>query len=221
VEHSFASFCQRYLRLLKQRNAALKSGETSSLGVWDKEFVEMGVKITQYRQDYLKNLLPFIQEAGISLLALPLAFHYHQGWAEDYSFEEALNAALSKDQRFGYTSVGPHRAEVVITSEQHPAAQAFSRGQQKLLICALHLAQAQHLWIKLGKKCVYLVDDVTSELDPHNRHRLLSLLHQQNHQVFLTGVEPACLQEIYETFGGEMFHVEHGSLKQLDNLVIP
>lgn len=216
VEHSFTVLCQRYQRLLKQRNAALKQfSRSSSLQAWEKELIEVGEKITNHRKQYLVGLLPFINEAREYLLpAFNIQINYEQGWQPNLSLEAALQGALSQDQRFGYTSVGPHRAELAITLDAHDAHQVLSRGQQKLLICALHLAQAKQLHACTGKKCLFLIDDLASELDEVNRKQLIAALAKAGHQLFLTGTEEAPWRGISEQYEGQMFHVEHGCITQ-------
>jgi DNA replication and repair protein RecF len=212
VEHSFASLCQRYQRLLKQRNAALKQRSSGpSLLAWERDLVEIGEKISTYRVKYLDELLVCAQQMQARLLPdLPITFQYQQGWDRSLSFEEALAGALFQDQKWGYTSVGPHRAEIVMQVQKFPAHQVLSRGQQKLLICVLYLAQAQHLYALTGKKCVYLIDDLASELDKCNRQAVLQVLAEQNHQIFITGVDDLAWEG---EFAGEMFHVEHGRIQ--------
>jgi DNA replication and repair protein RecF len=219
VEPSFSELCQRYQRLLKQRNAALKQSRGKSLQVWDKEFIAVGEKITALRQSYLVSLLPFADKATQDLLPLlPIHFEYEQGWSPTCSLEEALGDALGQDARLGYTSVGPHRAEINVTMEKFAAHQVLSRGQQKLLICALHLAQAQQLYASQGRKCLFLIDDLASELDNTNRQRLLARIATQNHQLFLTGVDAGGWQGVCEQYGGEMFHVEQGSVRSYEEI---
>lgn len=217
VEPAFSSLCQRYHRLLKQRNAALKQNTPAkALQIWEKELAEVGEKITFFRQRHLMQLKPFLEAARQALLpAMAIEFSYEKGWSESLSLEEALLNVLSQDMRWGHTSVGPHRAEIEVCLEGFAAHQVLSRGQQKLLICAFHLAQAQQLFAATGKKCLYLIDDLASELDIDNRARLLHHLANQGHQVFLTGVEFQGWQDICEQFGGEMFHVEHGKVHSL------
>jgi len=210
VEHSFGALCLRYQRLLKQRNALLKQRcLPEHLVVWDRELVAIGEKITGYREKYMQVLLAHIQKTQAQLLPLPhVDFQYQQGWDPLLSLEEALARALTKDRKWGYTSVGPHRAEIVITAEGFSAHQVLSRGQQKLLICAMYIAQAEDLFERRGKKSVYLMDDLASELDRVGRQKVLRRLAEQNHQVFMTGVELPEREE-WEAMG-KMFHVEHG-----------
>jgi DNA replication and repair protein RecF len=214
VEHSFSEVCQRYQRLLKQRNAALKQRERgASLQVWERELAELGEKITLLRQQHLAALMPFIEQAKNALLpTLPIQIEYEQGWKQGVSLATAISQAYAQDERWGYTSVGPHRADITFTIQTFPAQQVLSRGQQKLLICALHLAQAQQLAASTGKKCLYLLDDLASELDSRNRQRVLAHLAENAHQVFITGVDPHGWAEVCQQFGGEMFHVEHGQV---------
>ena len=81
VEHSFGACCQRYQRLLKQRNAALKHPRNGSPSIWEKELAEVGEKITFYRKEYLKDLLPAIQIILKRLLpTLNLQVQYLNGW---------------------------------------------------------------------------------------------------------------------------------------------
>lgn len=214
VEPAFGQVCQRYQRLLKQRNAALKHSQGRERMAWDHELVLMGEQLANYRQQYLNSLLPTLARVQQKLLpeALPIVTSYEAGWDTSVSLEQALGAALRQDQRLGYTSKGPHRADLLMTLEGFPLGQVLSRGQQKLWIAALYLAQAAHLAQVHGKRCLYLLDDLTSELDKDNQQRLLSLLIEQGHQVFLTGVSAKEWQDAIPTNLRSMFHVEQGAL---------
>jgi DNA replication and repair protein RecF len=216
VEPAFGRICQRYQRLLKQRNAALKQLRSQALPAWDHELAEMGEQLAQYRQQYLTNFLPYLQMTQAKLLPdLPIDVQYEAGWEAELSLAECLAQALRQDQRYGYTSVGPHRADLMMMVEGFPASQVLSRGQQKLWIAALYLAQAEHLAAEHGKRCLYLLDDLTSELDASGQQRLLSLLGEQGHQVFLTGVCAKGWQDYIAEEYRTMFHVEHGSVVRL------
>lgn len=213
VEPRFGQICQRYQRLLKQRNAALKQANPSQLMVWDHELAQMGEQLAAYRQRYLTSLMPYLLAMQEKLLpsCLPIQAHYLAGWDTAQSLEAALEKALRQDKRYGYTSVGPHRADLLMTLEGFAVGQVLSRGQQKLWIAALYLAQAAHLAAIQGKRCLYLLDDLTSELDPGNQQRVLRLLDEQGHQVFLTGVTAKDWQEVIPAERRAMFHVEQGA----------
>lgn len=217
VEPRFGQTCQRYQRLLKQRNAALKQPMGPDLSAWDHELAQVGEDIAHFRQAYLQSLMPTLTKVQEKLLpaSLPIELCYEAGWDTSLSLKEALAKALRQDQRMGYTSKGPHRADILMTLEGFPVGQVLSRGQQKLWIAALYLAQAAHLASHHDKRCLYLLDDLTSELDANNQQRLLELLGEQGHQVFLTGVSAEGWQDFIPTDDRKMFHVEQGTLTSL------
>lgn len=215
VEHSFVGEHQRYQRTLKQRNAALKQGRhPRECMLWDAELVRLGERIALLRETYLEALKPFIEAACESWLpGFDFSLHYSPGWKEG-GLADALCQAQSKDARYGFTTVGPHRAELEICVRGYPAHHVLSRGQQKLLIFAFYLAQGQQLWRQLGKKSVFLIDDLASELDLLNQKRLLAALNQQGHQVFLTATEHNIAFDTYGADNQTVFHVEHGKIRQ-------
>lgn len=217
VEPRFGQVCQRYQRLLKQRNAGLKQALGPQLVAWDHELAQMGEELACYRQNYLQSLNPYLIKVQEKLLpqSLPIEVRYEAGWNTALSLAQALQNALRQDSRYGYTSVGPHRADILMTLEGFPVGQVLSRGQQKLWISALYLAQAEHLAMVHGKRCLYLLDDLTSELDAQNQQRLLSLLDEQGHQVLLTGVTAKDWQDYIPKERRKMFHVEQGAFTPL------
>jgi len=211
VEHSVAHY-QQYQRLLKQRNAALKTSQP--LVIWEKDLALTGEAITQAREAYLLALLPWIERHLSYLLPdVSVSFHYEKGWEEGVSLSQALQKTLSIDARCGHTTMGPHRAELKIEVVGFPAHQLLSRGQQKLVVIALQLAQAQHLRETQHKSCLFLLDEMGAELDALNRQKTLPLL-MKDHQVFLTGTDPHLIDSsLQEREDGKMFHVEHGQVK--------
>lgn len=209
VEHSFAALCQTYHRALKQRNAALKSrfkGGSVELRYWEETLSATGERIAHQRRDYFASLDPFIKEACQRWLPdVSVEMTYFSGWKEE-SLSAAIENARMKDFQWGFTSVGPHRGELDICVQGFPAHQVLSRGQQKLLMFALYLAQAQQLTKLFGKKSVFLIDDLSSELDPDNREKILTTLQTHQYQVFLTAIN---LDTIQMESNAIMFHVEH------------
>ena len=97
----------------------------------------------------------------------------------------------------------------------HNAVDVLSRGQQKLVVCALRIAQGHLVNRARRKQCIYLVDDLPSELDEQHRHALCGLLQDLNCQVFITCVDHELLRDGWRTDTPvAMFHVEHGRITQ-------
>lgn len=211
VEPGFHNAWQRYQRALKQRNSLLKQQEVKPefLLVWNKELVETGEQIDRFRTDYLNNFLKVFQEILPLLLPQEIKVSYQRGWAADFGLADALKRSFGSDLKMGYTGVGCHRADLQFLVDRVPAHEVLSRGQQKLLVIALSLAQGQLLLEQTQKSSIYLIDDFPSELDPANRMRVFELLQKLNSQVFITGIEESAFAAFLEKEPESgVFHVE-------------
>lgn len=219
VEPTFVSHWRRSRQALAQRNRLLKSAriEESQLRVWDQELVSSANEIDRYRQSYMDEILPDFNEIYACLAQKAeygaLSIAYKRGWDAETSLREALIGSRAQDIKYGASQVGPHRADIEIRIGRRRALEVLSRGQQKLLICALKIAQGKLLSKKIGRQCVYLVDDLPAELDTENRKRVLTQLHLLKSQLFLTSVEKDALS-IAPGEGVDMatFHVERGTI---------
>ena len=121
--------------------------------------------------------------------------------------QQALAEAASTDRSRGFTGVGPHRADLRLRVEGNPAHQVLSRGEGKLFVVGLVLAQARFLRDGHGRRPLVLVDDLASELDEHSRDLFFSELQRLRAQSFITTVS----WNLVETMRGEgvrLFHVE-------------
>lgn len=232
VEHSFFHTWQRYKRALQQRNAALKQVKERGVGavlIWDPELIEMGEKLTSMRNTYLQAWeVAFKEILGHLLKVNAVELRFRAGWEdEDKSLKEALEGALFKDKLIGYSTVGPHRADFSFWIDGVPAKSVLSRGQLKLFISALFLAHSQMLYIHSGSRGLFLMDDLTSELDSRASRRFLETLDalEGEGQVIMTSIEKDSVEDFLlsskmKMKGREegMFHVEHGVILKKEGL---
>jgi DNA replication and repair protein RecF len=87
-----------------------------------------------------------------------------------------LGERLESDLERGFTGHGPHRDEVVLRREARELRAYGSRGQQRLALLALLLAEREALAESRGTPPLMLLDDVMSELDAGRRTRLIDVL---------------------------------------------
>lgn len=227
MEHDFWEAWQAFKVGLAQRNSILKAsvGRRMTAGVltaWQGVFVEAAIKVDAVRKQFLGNLMPVAQ--AILQAWLPgrsLELKYSQGWAEAEEFAATLEANLSLDLMLGFTSKGPHRADIDIMLDGAPAKEFLSRGQQKLLVCALLLARSQLLVAQQQKRSIFLFDDLHAELDENSSRRLLAGLGALQSQVFITNIAREailrCLAGV--TAEARFFAVETGKTLLQDNVI--
>lgn len=215
VEPNFQIVWAQYQRAIKQRNALLRENRPEELSFWNTSVVEHGERLHEYRQQVITQLLPYTEYYIEQLLpGVNLSIQYRQGWRSDLTLSEALHSSLETDLVQKYTTVGPHRADLILTSEQQRVTDQFSRGQLKLLLCVLKLAQLDYLKGVTGKTPVVLIDDLPAELDREHRRLLLSLLHRLQNQVFVTTTDRSHL-DYSDGRDIKVFHVEHGEIKEV------
>lgn len=210
VEPNYHGIWNRYQQVLKQRNAALKAGwSNTAIAHWNAELAKTAVQITEFRERYIIRLQQEHHIISHYFLGLSeINFDYQRGWNSDLDFETAMNITQSEDRDRGVTQIGPHRADLKILVGQHPARDAISRGQQKILATSLILAQSRHVRGP-HKNTVILVDDLPAELDRNHRHRLVKALADTDAQVFLTATDDSIVTEIMElNVPYCVFHVE-------------
>ena len=218
VEHRFFDQWQRFQRCIKQRNKLLRRGKMrdQELAVWTRDLVASGNAINDYRKAYFSLLTPrfnvMMSRLAPSLKEVEL--RYRQGWDKQVSYEEALENSASTDLERGFTHIGPQRADIKVVYDGHLAADTLSRGQQKLVVCGLKLAQGQ-LMSELGQgECTYLIDDLPSELDREHSTLVCELLASMAAQVFITCVHQQDLKSVWpKPEQLAMFHVEHGNVE--------
>jgi DNA replication and repair protein RecF len=213
VEHGFLEHLRGYGRALSQRNAALRSGQVNrSLAIWDQELAIHGEAVADARRDYIERLNPYFATATSALLGdADFVIRLNNGWASGQSLLSVLAADIATDQKLGYTGSGAHKADFSILLRGRPARLTLSRGQMKLLIMALFLAQVNLVDEYCESGCTVLIDDLASELDNKNLKRVMQYLIDQPSQFFTTFVEqPVCVANPIAR--SAMFHVEHGKV---------
>lgn len=215
VEPVFLEIWRRYARCLKQRNAALRARDVAAVKAWEPDLVSASEQVHQLRSDYAEQLTPIWQDYSRRLFGPEeLEIRYHAGWDVAQPLQQQYQDNLCKDRHRGYTSVGAHRGDMALLSHGIAVQEYFSRGQQKLLICALRLAQAQILKRRLDRNCVFLIDDLPAELDEQHRRQLLVELAKLDSQIFVTSTDPE-LVPISPRQPHKMFHVKHGQVEEV------
>ncbi len=223
VEHSYQKEWNLFSKLLKHRNAFLKSHgkvcELDQLEVWNSQFLKAAISLTKLREELVEALRP-----KISSILTSISFEYskdfrlslYSGWSGD--LKERLQESVNKDFASGNSQYGPHKADLRLKIGSHLAKDVLSRGQKKLLVNSLYLAQTEILKERTQKNSLFIVDDFSSELDESNQMQLVEALkNQQNVQIILSCLHAGVLKSFIKGYNNvNMFHVEHGEIKVVD-----
>lgn len=212
IKPSYSALLSRYTRTLTQRNALLKdiprhSELLDTLIVWDERLAGYGERLVEERLAYCKLLESAVLKVyrGISREKETIQLSYQSSFRE--TLAQALQDARREDVACGHTSVGPHRDDLTLLLDGLSARTFASQGQQRSIVLALKLAEAEILFLKTGEQPVVLLDDVLSELDAKRQDYLLN--HLGDRQIFLTCCESGPPQQVRN---GMRFFVENGKV---------
>jgi len=213
VEPRYLEAWRSYRRILAQRNSALKLelGD-EEISAWNQALTAAGSEVHEAREQYFTALAAAVQGIGSRLLGRELTVGYQRGWSRELDLADALAGSLERDRATGYTQVGPHRADLSLRLEGAPVRDSASRGQQKLVVATLVLAQIGVANAAVGPRATLLVDDPAAELDRGALERLLGELWSLDAQLVLTGLSREALDPARDY---SLFHVEQGQIKAM------
>lgn len=214
--HRFPNFLASWngmKRLIKQRNAALRGARRyQEILPWDQSLIPLVEEVTRWRAEYCAELVPRIEATCEQFLpGYPLTFSLSRGWEKDTNYATLLEYNFERDRALTYTSVGPHKADFLIRMDGIPVEDSLSRGQLKLLMCALRLVQGENLTRQNGRACIYLLDDFASELDETRRQLLATRLAATQAQVFVSAISAEQISDLKDQ-NSKMFSAKQGKI---------
>ena len=193
-----------YGRVLKQKAALLRarSPDTAVLETWDASLIRLGARVAVRRQAVLDELAAPFAEAhaaiagqvadGLGLRVRGIGEEARDEVAVAERLAAALRRARPEELRRGSVLGGPHRDDLVIALEGRDARRFASQGQARSLVLALKLAELEAAH-RRGQSPLFLLDDLTGELDRRRMERLVERLGSLPGQVWITTTDPAWL----------------------------
>ncbi|PHS72720.1 MAG: DNA replication/repair protein RecF [Cycloclasticus sp.] len=215
VKHEFLDASKKYTQLLKQRNKLLKSKQLDTLHVWNKKFAEYGIIVSKERALYVYHLEKELKQIAKLLIGTEdIVVDYVKGWEQALSLGDALIKNRARDVQYGFTTVGAHKSDIRVLIEDKKAQDFLSRGQMKLLVISLYLAQIKIMSAQKDKSVCVLLDDLAAELDRDNFKKVMSFVVSLGIQVFITTTQENLFLDFMELNESRVFHVEHGCIQK-------
>jgi len=175
---------REYSAALAQRNALIASiragrGSRGSLPAWNSALARHGIALMNDRAELVARLGErFAAHAAALGLEGDAELAYRPRSRAESA--EALAAELAErtdgDVERGFTGHGPHRDDLSLRRDGRELRSYGSRGQVRLGLLALLLAEREALADERGAAPLLLLDDVMSELDATRRARLIEVL---------------------------------------------
>lgn len=187
---------QQYRTCMEQRNALIRNLKTNShvdtsmISAFEETMAVPAAVIIRERRRIVELLSDIARDTYQRVSSTDEYFRlvYHSSVKEETEMEDTLCRLLREnredDIRMGFTSVGPHRDDLILTLNKSPMKQFASQGQIRTAALSMKLAQMQILRDLSGEEPVLLLDDVMSELDRKRRACLIGEI--RSFQTFIT-----------------------------------
>ncbi len=199
VDHEYRRALLSYEKGVRQRNRILQKirdegSSHSQLLFWDKLLIKNGDYISEKRQ----NLISYINTTD-PLKDQVFTLIYDKSAIS----EERLSQYSQEEVAAGTTLVGPHRDDFIFEiGEKRPAcadrnlAKYGSRGEQRMGVLWLKLAELSYIEKEAEVRPTLLLDDIFSELDDKHRDVVLDVAKKQ--QTIITTADPHFLLDTDE-----------------------
>ncbi|MBP9115731.1 MAG: DNA replication/repair protein RecF [Acidimicrobiia bacterium] len=192
VSKKFVAANNDYLRILKQKNALLKSGnpDINVLSVLNDSLVMSGSQIIKGRLAGLSRMRKFLSNSYShvggdknnvdvqyqSKIFLNEVFENLDVEEIMLLFSKSIEENSDNEFRRYHSVVGPHRDDYLFTISERDSRTQASQGEQRTMALALKMALHSLIVDMTGDNPILLLDDVFSELDTGRTHRLVECL---------------------------------------------
>ncbi|MBI2268604.1 MAG: DNA replication and repair protein RecF [Candidatus Blackburnbacteria bacterium] len=188
VDREYRRSLLSYEKGLRQRNRILeqiREGEAtrSQLLFWDKLVIKNG----NYLSNARRNFIDFANETG------PLGEELFSVEYDSSGISEERLAHYAREEvQAGATLVGPHRDDIVFRKHETETIRSLttygSRGEQRMSVLWLKLAELAFIEKETEQSPVLLLDDIFSELDPQHHEIVLGVV--MGKQAITTTADP-------------------------------
>jgi DNA replication and repair protein RecF len=195
-----------YNRLLKQRNAHLKSWDRPEsvnktlLNTLGHQMKAPAHYIFEARRDFMASFGPEVNENHHQLSGRRESIScLYQSPLLKRDFIELLEQNYEKDVILQRTTQGIHKDDMKVLIDGAPLKIHASQGQKKSFILSLKTAQFQWLFQHLEKKPVLLLDDFFEKLDQDRLSSLMKMIVGMDFgQIFLTDTEQKRVEHLFQ-----------------------
>ncbi|MDI1352676.1 MAG: DNA replication/repair protein RecF [bacterium] len=212
VKPNYLTLWKEYKKILKQRNALLKiKAPYAQFIPWDKQLASIAEQLDLLRTEYFCSWQEQFAKVLSQLTPNPCTINYYKGWDKKNSGKslmEILQDTFDSDKHKSYTQNGAHQADIFIESKDFKAKNTLSRGQQKIILIALKLAQGQ----LISGDCLYLFDDLAAELDNEHQQNILNYLNAHKGQYVITNINPMNVSNQISSDFLREFNIHSGTL---------
>ncbi len=187
IDMDYGEILGMYLKSLKQRNALLKDGNVNGIDVWEDMMVKYGKIIREKRVNILMNVESIANKiyGRITGNSANIKISYLKNGD---NIEDLFSLNREKDIKYGYTTQGPHRDDILILLNGMESKKFASMGELMSIAISLKLSSAHITLKRTDEKILFLLDDVLAEVDEKRGENILNIISSYG-KFFLTSTK--------------------------------
>ncbi|MDR2681133.1 MAG: DNA replication/repair protein RecF [Tannerella sp.] len=216
----------QYNKAVTQRNICLREqrNDASLYDVYEMQMAACGLQLYEKRKLFIDALVPVFNEYHRMICSSGETVGLgYVSQLDDDDFRKMLKESRAKDLLLGYSSVGVHKDDMVMTLDEQLVRRIASQGQNKTYLIALKLAQFSYMSAKGVTKPILLLDDIFDKLDAERVEKIIGLVSGDRFgQIFITDTNRKYLDRILEAIGQDysLFKVEQGNVCLMENKTV-
>ena len=196
VEPEHAESYRKLQKAIKQRNRAIKNGDTINvIKTWDKTISKEGEKVTENRKSFIEELQIELSLIQKKISKREINVEFKCGWGEG-KLSDYLEKNIKRDVAAKRTMGGPHRADMLVTLDGKSAKEFSSKGEEKQMSLTVSFGISNLIERKTGALPMLLIDELESGLDEDALVRISEYIKNLNNQLLITALNHHKIKEM-------------------------
>ena len=183
---------QEYSKIISEKNALLKQGNTDQIPLWNSMLARSAVKLMKQRNNFVESINNYLSDVfkGLSGRDEMLKLVYKPSLITN-NFQESeillqLKKNLTRDLQYGFAVTGPHRDEYHLILDGKKDRDYFSQGEFRITNLSLIMTINHLLFNRDSFSPVVIFDDLFSELGDEVDNSVFKYFLQLKNQIFIT-----------------------------------
>ena len=204
---------QEYSKIISEKNALLKQGNTDQIPLWNSMLARSAVKLMKQRNNFVESINNHLSDIFKDLSGRDeiLKLVYKPSLITN-NFQESeillqLKNNLTRDLQYGFASTGPHRDEYHLILDGKKDRDYFSQGEFRITNLSLIMTINRLLFNRYSFSPVVIFDDLFSELDDEVVDSVFKYFLELKNQIFITSTSEPLKSSL-----GKQFQVVEGQL---------
>ena len=171
---------QKYNKVLKQRNAVLKSKDKNInkiLDLWDTPLIEKGVEVWNQKNKNIKTFQNILKKTALKYdKNIKIVLKYKQKPIEKIEYQNKIKENRKKDIILKRTSFGPHCDDFIFYWNNKPIRSFGSQGEHKIFLVILKFTELIYIKETTREQPTLLLDDLFATIDLKRGKKIISTL---------------------------------------------